>query len=162
LVEGSNLLTIREAGEGDIARVYSMTHAAFLEYAADVPPPSALFEKESEIREEVKNGAVILLAFLEEGVPAGAIRYRIERGGLYFFRLAVLPSTRRKGVASALLEEVERRAIALNCDYIRCNVRTQVVKNIAIYEHRGYVLVGEEIKVRNGFALRVGVMEKTI
>jgi GNAT superfamily N-acetyltransferase len=158
------LLIIREAQEGDIARVYSMTHAAFLEYAADVPPPSALFERESEIGEEMKSGAVVLIASFADAnnTLAGCVRYRLEKGGLYFFRLAVLPSARRKGVASALLEEVERRAVTSNCTHIRCNVRTQVAKNVVIYENRGYVLKGEEIKVRNGFALRVGVMEKIL
>jgi ribosomal protein S18 acetylase RimI-like enzyme len=159
---GGTGVVIREALETEVSRVYAMTHAAFLEYAADVPPPSALFETEAEIREEMQRGAVVLIAELENNVPAGCIRYRRERDTLYFFRLAVLPSARRKGVASALLTEVEHRAIATNCTRIRCNVRTQVTKNVALYEHRGYVLVGEEIKVRGGFALRVGVMEKML
>jgi ribosomal protein S18 acetylase RimI-like enzyme len=158
------MLQIREATDTpqDVARVYAMTHAAFLEYAADVPPPSALFETEADIREEMQAGATVLVASFADNTLAGCVRYRVGTNGLYFFRLAVLPSARRKGVASGLLEELERRAIEASCTRIWCNVRTQVTKNVAMYTHRGYELNGEEIKVRRGFALRVGVMEKTI
>ena len=158
------VLTIREAVPEEAARVYAMTHAAFLEYAADVPPPSALFETEQEVGQEMAQGVVVLIAEFEEDVPAGCLRYRVDsaKGSLYFFRLAVLPSARRKGVASALLEEAERRARLANCTHIWGHVRTQVKKNVALYEHRGYVLKGEEIKVRQGFTLRVGVMAKML
>jgi ribosomal protein S18 acetylase RimI-like enzyme len=160
------MLQIHEATDTpqDVARVYAMTHAAFLEYAADVPPPSALFETEADIREEMQAGATVLIAQFAnaDNTLAGCVRYRVGTSGLYFFRLAVLPSARRKGVASRLLEELEQRAIEASCTRIWCHVRTQVTKNVAMYTHRGYELNGEEVKVRRGFALRVGVMEKTI
>lgn len=138
-----------------------MTHAAFLEFASDVPPPSALFETEDEVLAELEQGTQVLIAE-RDGKLAGAVRYRIERNVMHFFRLAVAPSARRQGVAGMLLKALEEKALEVGCTRIWCHVRTQVTRNVALYEHRGYVLTGGDIQVRNGFAIRVGVMEKCL
>ncbi|MCX6365516.1 MAG: hypothetical protein NTX57_02265 [Armatimonadetes bacterium] len=49
-------MTIRDARPDEAARVYAITRSAFLEYAADVPPPSALFETEAEVVKELSAG----------------------------------------------------------------------------------------------------------
>ena len=154
-------MILRDATPADAGALFRLTHAAFLEFAGDVPPPSALFETEAEVREELESGARALLAE-RDGKLAGAARFRIERGALHFFRLAVSPSARRQGIAGGLLAALEERARAGGCRRITCHVRTQVTRNVALYEHRGYALVGLDIQVRGGFAIRVGVMEKCL
>ena len=151
----------RDATPADAGALFGLTHAAFFEFAGDVPPPSALFESEAEVREELESGASALLAE-RGGKLAGAVRYRVERGVLHFFRLAVSPSFRRQGIAGALLAALEERAKEGGCTKISCHVRTQVTRNVEMYEHRGYALVGLDIQVRGGFAIRVGVMEKDL
>jgi ribosomal protein S18 acetylase RimI-like enzyme len=152
---------LRTATPADAGALFRLTHAAFLEFAGDVPPPSALFETEEEVLTELEQGVEVLLAE-REGKLLGAVRYRIERGALYFFRLAVSPSARRQGVAGALLLTLEEKAQEAGCTRIWCHVRTKVARNVALYEHRGYVLSGADIQVRGGFAIRVGVMEKCL
>ena len=154
-------MTLRDANSADAGTLFRLTHAAFLEFAGDVPPPSALFETEPEVQVELESGAFAILAE-QDGKLAGAARYRIERDSLHFFRLAVSPSARRQGIAGALLAALEERARAAGCGRITCHVRTQVTRNVEMYEHRGYVLVGADIQVRDGFAIRVGVMEKNL
>jgi ribosomal protein S18 acetylase RimI-like enzyme len=154
-------VTLRDATLSDAGALFRLTHAAFLEFASDVPPPSALFETEDEVLGELEQGAKALLAE-RDGKLLGAVRYRLERGTLHFFRLAVSPSARRQGVAGALLLALEERALALDCKRINCHVRTKVERNVRLYEHRGYALVGGDIQVRGGFAIRVGVMEKDL
>ncbi len=154
-------MNLRAATLSDAGALFRLTHAAFLEFASDVPPPSALFETEEEVLAELEQGARALLAE-RDGKLLGAVRYAIEREGLHFFRLAVAPSARRQGVAGALLLMLEERAKESGCTRISCHVRTKVLRNVQLYEHRGYALVGDDIQVRGGFAIRVGVMEKCL
>ena len=154
-------MILRDATPADAGALFRLTHAAFLEFAGDVPPPSALFETEADVQSELESGVQAIVAE-RDGKLLGGVRYRIERASLGFFRLAVSPSARRQGVAGALLVAVEDRARESGCDRIWCHVRPQVTRNVAIYEHRGYALVGLDIQVRGGFAIRVGVMEKSL
>ena len=155
-------MTIRDALPGEAARVYAITRSAFLEYAADVPPPSALFETEKEVVAELAAGAHHVLLAERDGKALGCVRYEINRHGLHFFRLAVLPSARRQGVAKALLARLEEVAQAHKKSRIWCHVRPKVSRNVALYESVGYALNGEDVMVRNGFVIPVGVMEKWI
>ena len=154
-------MILRDAIPADAGALFRLTHAAFLEFAGDVPPPSALFETEAEVRSELESGVRALIAE-QDGKLAGAVRYNVGRGELHFFRLAVSPSARRQGIAGALLAALEERARAAGCRKITCHVRTKVTRNVAMYENRGFALTGADIQVRVGFAIRVGVMEKTL
>jgi ribosomal protein S18 acetylase RimI-like enzyme len=154
--------SIKEVGIEKASVIYAITHSAFLEYATDVPPPSALLETEDEVYQEIMTGTNVLMAELVDGKSCGCVRYEIDKESLHFFRLAVAPSYRLKGIASSLLTEVEKRAVLAGCTRIWCHVRTQVTKNVVLYEKRGYVIVGEEVQLRSGFSLRVAVMEKIL
>ncbi len=155
-------LEIREARAGEAARVYAITRSAFLEYASDVPPPSALFENEAEVVGELAEGSHHALLAERDGKALGCVRYELDRRGLHFFRLAVLPSARRQGVAKALLARLEEVARTHEKSRIWCHVRPKVSQNVALYESVGYMRNGEDVMVRNGFVIPVGVMEKWI
>lgn len=155
-------MTIREARPDEAARIYAITRSAFLEYAADVPPPSALFETEAEVVRELAGGSHHALLAERDGKALGCVRYELNRHGLHFFRLAVLPSARRQGVAKGLLARLEDVAQANGKVRLWCHVRPKVSRNVALYESVGYALNGEDVMVRNGFVIPVGVMEKWI
>lgn len=155
-------MEIREARQSEAARVYAITRSAFLEYASDVPPPSALFETEAEVVRELAASSHHALLAERDGKVLGCVRYELDRRGLHFFRLAVLPSARRQGVAKALLARLEEVARAQEKPRIWCHVRPKVSRNVALYESVGYALNGEDVMVRNGFVIPVGVMEKWI
>ena len=140
-------------------RIYRTTRAAFYEYGSDVPPPGALSDTQSDVEQDLRGGSHILLAVLSEsGRVAGVVRWRVQKGVLRFHRLAVIPSERRKGVASALLRGLIDEASALGCTSIVCDVRLGVSRNVALYEKFGFVHTGERMITRGGFTVHLGVM----
>jgi GNAT superfamily N-acetyltransferase len=94
----------------------------------------------------------------ESGRIAGAVRWRVYKGQLRFHRLAVIPSERRKGVASALLRGLIAEANQVGCSSIACDVRLGVSRNVALYEKFGFVHSGERMITRGGFTVHLGVM----
>lgn len=141
------------------SRVYRTTRSAFYEYASDVPPPGALSDTITDVENDLRSGSHVLLAVLEETERvAGAVRWRVHKGQLRFHRLAVVPSERRKGVASALLRALIAEANELRCTSIVCDVRLGVSRNVALYEKFGFVHAGERMVTRGGFTIRLGVM----
>jgi ribosomal protein S18 acetylase RimI-like enzyme len=153
-------LLVREARPDEAARVYAVTRSAFLQYAADVPPPSALLETEPEVVRELSEGNWRALLAERDGRVLGCVRYELGRKGLHFVRLAVLPSARRQGVATALLGRLEEVAREDGRTRMWCHVRTKVAGNQALYERAGFAVQGSDIMVKGGFAIPVAVMAK--
>jgi ribosomal protein S18 acetylase RimI-like enzyme len=152
---------VREAQSSEAARVYAITRSAFLEYASDVPPPSALFESENDVINELSSGKCLALLAERDGKPLGCVRFEVsQKNGLHFMRLAVLPSARRQGVAKTLLAALETRTTEQQLARIWCHVRPSVRRNVALYETLGFVQNGTDMIVRNGFVISVEVMEK--
>ncbi len=157
------MLRIEKADLSDVpalaSRVYRTTRSAFYEYASDVPPPGALSDTISDVELDLRGGSQVLLAVLEaSGRVAGVVRWRIHRGQLRFHRLAVIPSERRKGVASALLRGLIAEAHRQHCRSVVCDVRLGVSRNVALYEKFGFEHSGERMITRGGFTVRLGVM----
>ena len=59
-----------------------------------------------------------------------------HRGWVY--ALAVDPDHRRQGIASRLMNELERRLLALGCHKLNLQVRTQNTEVLELYRHLGY------------------------
>ena len=157
------MLRIEMADLSDIpaiaSRIYRTTRSAFYEYASDVPPPGAMTDTPRDVEEDLRSGSQALLAVLgDSGRVAGVVRWRVTKGQLHFHRLAVIPSERRKGVASALLEALITEAQRQRCTSIGCDVRIGVSRNVALYEKFGFGHSGERIIARGGFTVRLGVM----
>lgn len=157
------MLRIETADLSDIpaiaSRIYRTTRSAFYEYASDVPPPGALTDTPRDVEEDLNAGSQALLAVLgDSGRVAGVVRWRVTKGQLHFHRLAVIPSERRKGVASALLKALITEAARQRCTSIACDIRIGVSRNVALYEKFGFVRTGERIISRGGFTVRLGVM----
>ena len=160
-----SVFALRDATAKDASVIYRVTRSAFVEYAGDVPPPSALFETLDDVRREFEEGCGAVVALdvdARAGEPraVGCVRYRVARGAIHFFRLAVAPSARRRGIAKSLVARVEEIGQAKGCRRATCHVRTGVARNVALYRSMGYAMVGEDMQIRGGFAIRVGVMEK--
>lgn len=153
-------MLIRDVRPEESARVYAITRSAFLEYAADVPPPSALLESEADVVQDLAQGHWNALVAERDGRAMGCVRYEIGRKGLHFVRLAVLPAARRQGVATALLGRLEEVAREQGLGRMWCHVRTKVVHNQHLYERAGFTLVGNDIMLKGGFAIPVAIMAK--
>ena len=84
---------------------------------------------------------VFLTAETAEGVVGYVgMLYVLDEG--YISNVAVRPDMRRRGAADALLEALEERARALRLRFLTLEVRAGNAPAIALYEKRGYRLVG--------------------
>src|SRR5215467_1553288 len=97
-------ITLRAAGIEDAPIILMLTRAAFEEFRNRLDPPSGALDEtlESLIASAFQPDRGATLAFME-GKPAGALRWSIppQRAYLYIGRVAVLPTYRRQGIASA-------------------------------------------------------------
>ena len=95
--------------------------------AAELSSPTALFLT----AEEEETGAV-----------AGYVGSHLVCGECYIDNVAVLPEQRRRGTASALLEELIRRVKAQGGVFLTLEVRESNAPAIALYEKLGFQTVG--------------------
>ena len=83
-------------------QVIEVIHAAFKRYESDSMPSSALAETSSTIEENIKDGVVILGAYVKERL-VGVVKVISKNDCYYFSRLAVLPAFQGKGIASSFV-----------------------------------------------------------
>ena len=131
--------------------------AAFAEYAGVLPQESgALRETVEDVRTAMAQGGAAI-AFLGE-TAVGSARFLPEADALYVGRVAVLPTHRRQGVASALMQFLEGVARGMNRPKVHIGVRESLASNLALYERLGY----ERVKVEPHGADRSWTMIKLI
>ena len=137
------MLEIREATEVELALVRRIMLEAFEEYRGVLEPPSgAITETLEDVRSSAAKGGAIL-AFLE-GEPVASARYERREGYLYCWRLSVLSSARGRGIATAMLEHVHRRAETLGYPEVRLSTREVMQSNLRMYERLGYVVLSRQ------------------
>lgn len=133
-------LQLTEAVPQQAALLHGITQAAFAEYSGQFNPPFAcLSETLDDARAALVAGGA-LLAWID-GDAVGAARYRAQEGALHIARVAVLPGWRGCGVASALLDALEGRGLALGCDCLTLTTRLTLPRNVALYERCGFRIV---------------------
>ena len=89
----------------------------------------------------------VMLAAEENGCLAGymGLQYVLDEG--YISNVCTAPEHRRRGVASALIDEMISRAAALELAFLSLEVRASNSPAIALYRGKGFVDVG----VRPGY-----------
>lgn len=81
-----------------------------------------------------------VLAWLDNQ-PVGCVIYTPRDGYLYFGRLSVLPEYRGQGIARALIESVEQRAVEFGFSRVQLNVRVALANMLNYYTRLGYRVV---------------------
>jgi ribosomal protein S18 acetylase RimI-like enzyme len=133
-------LVLREASPDEASTIAALVRAAFAEYRGCLDPPSGALEETAEqVRQNLAVARVVLA--LERSQAIGCVFYERQNDALYFFRLAVLPAHRRRGVGRALIDYLESQARALDLWRVRLGVRLALVQLRAYYERRGYHFV---------------------
>ena len=97
---------------------------------------------EAMLRMQLQPDSHVFLTAETEGSVVGYIGmlYVLDEG--YISNVAVRPDFRRRGVAEALLRALEARARALRLSFLTLEVRSGNAAAIALYEKRGYRVVG--------------------
>ena len=97
---------------------------------------------EQMLRMQLQPDSHVFLTAETEGSVVGYIGmlYVLDEG--YISNVAVRPDFRRRGVAEALLRALEARARALRLSFLTLEVRAGNAAAVALYEKRGYRVVG--------------------
>lgn len=109
--------------------------------AAQVNYMLAHYQSLEVITKEIQAGAVYLI-LEEEGRPVGYTAYEETDAQLYLSKLYLDHTTRGKGYASAVFDWYETLAAGKT---LHLNVNKDNQQAIAVYEHRGFVKVGERV-----------------
>ena len=143
-------------------QIIEVIHAAFKRYESDPMPSSALSETSAMIDENIKDGIVILGAYVNEKL-VGVVKVTNQNNSYYFSRLAVLPTYQKKGIASSLVAAIEKVASEKNIHVIQCKVRKTETDNIRFYQKLGYNITKEELTTSpTGFVMETVTMEKCL
>ncbi|WP_152395938.1 GNAT family N-acetyltransferase [Paenibacillus guangzhouensis] len=154
---------IRLAGVEEAHYVHQAMMAAFEEYRNADVPSSALHETVSSVEEALRNGSEQAVVCMNEEVPLGSARFKIDASGLYFSRLSVSPEARGRGIAKRMLSWLENYAGEQGKSRVWCRVRMSAPQNIRLYQSVGYQVYREEMVINpNGFAVNTVLMEKII
>ena len=106
------------------------------------PPSSSHQESVEDVVAAIRSGGAIL-AWLD-GTAVGGARYEPRQGYLYVGRVAVLPTHRRRGIASAMMIHLEAVARSHAFPEIRLGVRASLPSNLALYRSLGYETIAIE------------------
>lgn len=137
------IVRVEEVDVGEVRPLRQRLLLAHLPATASLYPAD---EEEPTFHLGVRRGrhlVAVVSAFWQarQDGPAGAYRIR---------GLAVTPDARGQGLASALVEEVERRAARAGAAEVWCHAREEAE---GFYEAQGYEAVGEPVELE-GFGLR--------
>lgn len=133
--------------------------AAYAEYRGVLPVDSgAHAETLDDVMADMRRGGA---ALAYDGVaPVGSARFRSDADLLYVGRLAVLPSHRRRGVASAIMRFLERVAADGGHAGLTVGVRESLPSNVELYRGLGFGVTA--IDPHPGGADRVLTMVKRL
>lgn len=142
--------------------IIHVIHAAFKRYEQDPVPSSALKETANSIEEELANGLLIFGVYKMDQL-VGIIKCERKKDSLYFSRLSVLPEMQGQGIASALVEHIEKYAKTMGLQSVICKVRKSEQANIQLYEKLGYYISSEEMTTsKTGNTMPTVTMEKIL
>lgn len=132
-------LEIAWCGPESAAELHDLTQASFAEQAGLVPPILALSESVDAVAAELTARRGVLVR--EEGRGVAGCRVVLEDDTLHVRRLAVLPTHRRRGIATALMAWLEHEAATAGLAEVRLGVRDDLPDNRRLYERLGYAPV---------------------
>lgn len=97
---------------------------------------------EQALAEELENESACFLVAEDNSDVLGYCGMHHACGECYIDNVAVFPNHRRKGVAAALLTELENNGRALGGEFISLEVRPSNTGAISLYKSLGYAEVG--------------------
>lgn len=155
-------MQIRYAKKEDCALIVALMQDAFSQSKNEPVPSSALLETERDVYRALENGERAMIIENAREV-VGMVRYHLMEDSLYFHRLAVRSEHQTKGYAKKLLIELEIEAISEGKSYIRCRVRANSPRNMALYINFGYKQYAEKWVEKPGHQkVLVALLEKPL
>ncbi len=139
----NQVIKVREATPDEMPVAWRIMLAAFEEYRGALEPPSgALTESLDEFKASAARGGAAL-AFIS-GEAVGSARYEFMPDHVYCSRISVVPSHRGLGLAGAILDYVDQRALECRYAEVRLSTREVMESNQRLYLRHGYEVVARE------------------
>jgi GNAT superfamily N-acetyltransferase len=111
--------------------------AAFEEYRGVLEPPSGAHDEAvADVDRAMADGGAVLAWDGDE--PVGSARFAMFPERVYVGRVSVLPSHRRRGIATAMMRWVEELARQAGRACVEIAVRASLPSNVRLYESLGY------------------------
>jgi poly-gamma-glutamate capsule biosynthesis protein CapA/YwtB (metallophosphatase superfamily)/GNAT superfamily N-acetyltransferase len=124
----------------DAEVVHRIMREAYREYDAAVDPPmSGAEESVAQVEYAMRKGGAVLA--WDGATPVGSARYRLSSDFVRIKRVSVLPSSRGRGIATAMLGYIERLALSQGRGQARLTLRMSLSQNLRLYERMGYQVV---------------------
>lgn len=117
--------------------------AAFEQFRGTLEPPSSAFDETVEDTRRMLAAGGGALAWDDE-TAIGSARFLPRADYLYVGRVAVIPASRGRGVASALMAFMEERARLLDLPEVRVEVRLSLPENEAFFRRLGFRTLSEQ------------------
>src|SRR5262249_8380894 len=73
--------------------------------------------------------------------PVGSARYRLKGDFVRIKRVSVVPSSRGRGIATAMLGYIERLALGQGRTQARLTLRMSLPQNLRLHDRMGYEVV---------------------
>ncbi|WP_405977509.1 GNAT family N-acetyltransferase [Streptomyces sp. NBC_00158] len=124
---------VAAAGPSDVPGILAVLAAAYAPYAEEFRP-TALGRTAGAVRGELPHWLVARAG----GRAVGCVLQYPEDGSYTFCFLATEPGLRGRGIGSALVDAVVRRAAAAGCREVRIALRTSLAANTAFFTKRGF------------------------
>jgi ribosomal protein S18 acetylase RimI-like enzyme len=127
----------RDATKDDTPALANVIALALEEHRGKLSPPSSSLGKSPEaVAQELQTARAVVACSDDEIV--GRVFYTLREGYVYLAHLAVLPEYRALGIAKALMQSVEGKALEQGCRRVRLSVRLALERTRAFYERLGY------------------------
>jgi ribosomal protein S18 acetylase RimI-like enzyme len=128
---------VRGIEPGDELRAAEVERLATNDLRKVYRPTAEALEQRSALVASLRG----LVAVIDERV-VGVVQYRITAGHLWFLGLGVDPAVRRRGVARALVQHLERIARSCGCTAVGLHT-VRETGNVEIFERLGFVVESE-------------------
>ena len=124
----------------DAELVHRIMREAYREYDGAMDPPmSGTGETVAQVADAMGRGGAVLA--WDGATPVGSARYRLSKRFVRIKRVSVLPSCRGRGIATAMLDYIERLALSHGRTEARLTVRMSLSQNVTLYQRVGYAVV---------------------
>jgi len=130
-------VTVRKIAAADQAEADEVDRLATLDLRKVYRP------NDTAVQRRKKLGRLVKLVAVVDGRIVGTAQYQIRNRQLSFLGLGVHPAVRRRGVATAVIKELERIARKSDCETLALYT-VRETGNVKIFERMGFVVKSEE------------------
>lgn len=128
------MLTLRTAGDGDVAALQAVAHAAYARYLDRMDrPPAPMLANYGEV---VRAGHVSIAE--SDGAIAGFVVLEARGDHLFVENVAVAPDFQGHGLGRYLIAHAEAEARRRGCPEIRLYTNEAMVENLRFYARLGF------------------------